>query len=229
MSSTKAALEQAEAERRRRFNEKIEKGEALRLLPVVVGYPCRVAAEKARKIDALRAAGETREVTFEEAPTEYGPAPISAIATGVPRPHRDGEARCENCNCRSIELSASQREREHQRELERKQYEPPLREVVRKPTPELPLPTQWWPFRVQLRAGNGGDDPGQIIEGRYGVSNSFVYVEDDQGKPVGMQRLGPNDNAAGVAQKILRENWRNRSPNAPAGFYDGPINRRTFH
>ena len=84
---------------------------------------------------------------------------------------------------------------------------------------------------MQVRAGNGGSDPGAIIEGRYGVNGDFVFVEDDQGRPVDMQRLGPNENAAGVAQKILREKWRNRNPNAPAGFYDGPINRptRTFH
>jgi hypothetical protein len=96
--------------------------------------------------------------------------------------------------------------------------------------PPLP-PTEWWPFRVQIRAGNGTTDPGQIIEGRYGVSDDTVFVEDDQGKPVDMQRLRPGENAAGVAQKILREKWRNRSPNAPAGFYDQPINRpiRTFH
>ena len=84
---------------------------------------------------------------------------------------------------------------------------------------------------MQIRAGNGTTDPGQIIEGRYGVSDDTVFVEDDQGKPVDMQRLRPGENAAGVAQKILREKWRNRSPNAPAGFYDQPINRpiRTFH
>jgi hypothetical protein len=223
VSSTRLALEQAEAEKRRRANERIEKGEAIRLQPVVVGNPCRAAAEKARKIAALRAAGERREIVFGEPPNEYGLAPISVIATGVPRPDRDGN-RCENCTCRSSEpiayLPGARLRASH--EL------PPR--PVREPTPELPIPTEWWPFRVQIRAGNGGDDPGQIIEGRYGVVNDLVYVENDQGKPVDMQRLGPNENPAGVAQKLLREKWRNRSPNAPAGFYEADINRKiTFH
>ena len=38
-STTRLALEQAEAEKRRRLNERIEKGEAIRLLPIVVGHP----------------------------------------------------------------------------------------------------------------------------------------------------------------------------------------------
>jgi hypothetical protein len=33
---------------------------------------------------------------------------------------------------------------------------------------------------VQIRAGNGGSDPSAIIEGRYGVSDNTVYVEDDR-------------------------------------------------
>jgi len=28
------------------------------------------------------------------------------------------------------------------------------------------------------------------------------------------------ENAAGLAQRLLREKWRGRHPNAPAGFYD---------
>jgi len=61
------------------------------------------------------------------------------------------------------------------------------------------------------------------------VSDNTVYVEDDQGRPVDMRRLGPNENAAGLAQKILREKWRGKSQ--VPGFYDGPINRptKTFH
>src|SRR5262249_55432953 len=111
--------------------------------------------------------------------------------------------------------------------------EPP-RPPMRKPTPAPAIPEprrEWWPFRVQIRAGNGADDPGAIIEGRYGVSDDTGFVEDDQGKPVDIQRLRAGENAAAVAQRVLREKWRNRSPNAPAGFYDGPINRptRTFH
>ena len=220
MSSTREALEQAEAEKRRRVNERIEKGEAVRMPLVVVGRPCRAEAEKQRRIAALRAAGENREIIFDEPPTEYGWAPIGVIVTGVPRRARDGESPCENCTCSKPESAypgAAAREQE-------RKYEPTPAPMPR-PSPELPLPTEWWPFRVQLRGGNGENDPGQIIEGRYGVVDDCVYVEDDQGKPVDMQRLRPGENAAGVAQRILREKWRGRS------FYDGPINRaiKTYH
>src|SRR5262249_20271494 len=201
--STKLALEQAEAEKRRRINDKIAKGEAVRMPPVVVGHACRAAAEKARKIAALRSAGEKREIVFETEPTEDGPPPISVIATGVPRPDRDGD-RCENCTCKSatpITYLPSARAI----------HEPTPLPMRKPPSPMPPLPTEWWNFRVQIRAGNGTSDPGQIIEGRYGVSGDTVYVEDDQGKPVDVQRLGPNENPAGVAQKLLREKWRGKS------------------
>src|SRR5262249_48142765 len=96
--SIKLALEQAEAEKRRRLDEKIGRNEAVRVPVIVVGRPCRVAAEKARRIAALRAAGEKREVIFEE--ERVGDAePISVVVTGVPRAYRDGIERCENCDC----------------------------------------------------------------------------------------------------------------------------------
>src|SRR5262249_51511084 len=81
--------EQLEAERERRIDEKVEKGGAIRVpLPVaVVGGPeeAGAAAESARaaKLAELRAAGEKREIYFEE-----GDA-ISVIITGVPRAGRD--------------------------------------------------------------------------------------------------------------------------------------------
>jgi len=113
-------------------------------------------------------------------------------------------------------------------ELE-KRLEPPAPPPMPKPTAEPSVPTEWHLFRVQVRAPSG-NDPGQVLEGKYGVTNDVVFVEDDQGQPVAMQRLGPNENAAGLAQKLLREKWRNRNPNAPAGFYDQSINRPwTYH
>src|SRR5262249_58676014 len=55
-----------------------------------------------------------------------------------------------------------------------KHWEPPLR-AVPKPTEMPPVPTEWWPLRVQLRAGDGGSDPGQILEGRYGINGGFFF------------------------------------------------------
>src|SRR5262249_45198252 len=83
------ALEQLEAERERRIDEKVEKGGAIRVpLPVaVVGGPEEAAAggesARAAKLAELKAAGEKREIYFEEDDA------ISVIVTGVPRAGRD--------------------------------------------------------------------------------------------------------------------------------------------
>ena len=81
-----ATLEQLEAERRRRIDEKIERGEAFRVpaLSVVVGVPDEAdgALEdmRARMLAADReAGGKAREVYLEE------PA---VLITGVPRAGR---------------------------------------------------------------------------------------------------------------------------------------------
>jgi hypothetical protein len=82
-----AAIAKLEAEKQRRLEEKIAKGEAI-LIPcdeaLVVGVPegaeAVVADYKARELAKLRASGETREVVFEE--------PM-VIITGVPSPGRD--------------------------------------------------------------------------------------------------------------------------------------------
>jgi hypothetical protein len=84
-----AAIAKLEAEKQRRLEEKIGKGHAI-LIPcdqaLVIGGPegaeAVVAEYKARELAKLRAAGETREVVFEE--------PM-VIITGVPRPGRDDE------------------------------------------------------------------------------------------------------------------------------------------
>jgi hypothetical protein len=78
-----AALEQLEQERRRRQNEKVERGEAVRVPPIVVSEPGDVAGEKARRLAELRAAGEAREVIFGHESDDG--SEISVIITGVPR------------------------------------------------------------------------------------------------------------------------------------------------
>jgi hypothetical protein len=83
-----AALEQLETERRRRLDERFEKGVAVRVPPVVVGVPGCEGAERARRQAELRAAGETREVIFGFEPDD-GSDVIDVIITGVPRPGRD--------------------------------------------------------------------------------------------------------------------------------------------
>jgi GTP cyclohydrolase III len=76
-----AAIARLEAEKQRRIDAKVEKGEAIRVpLYVGVGEPEKAAAAvenaKAQRLAKLREAGETREVHFDE--------PM-VIITGVPR------------------------------------------------------------------------------------------------------------------------------------------------
>jgi hypothetical protein len=82
-----AAIERLTTHKERLVEEKIMKGKAVRaLLNVVVGGPEEIATvmetEKARKRAEMQAAGETREIIFDE--------PL-VIVTGVPRWERDEE------------------------------------------------------------------------------------------------------------------------------------------
>jgi hypothetical protein len=92
-----AALEQLEIEKQRRLDERVERGEVVRVMldPVVVGHPDTAAAAieqaKADKLAALRAAGEKREVIFAPTLMEGETEPITAIVTGVPRAGRGSE------------------------------------------------------------------------------------------------------------------------------------------
>ena len=83
-----AAIAKLEAEKQSRIEEKIAKGEAVRVPPIVVGAPSSVNAEKARRRAELRAAGETREVIFGFKPADRSNV-IEVIVTGVPRKGRD--------------------------------------------------------------------------------------------------------------------------------------------
>lgn len=76
------AIDRLRTEKQRRIAEKIEKGLAVRVPPLVVGYPEAIDAVRAREVTRLRAAGETREIIF-------GDDEIEVIVTGVPRRGRD--------------------------------------------------------------------------------------------------------------------------------------------
>jgi hypothetical protein len=59
-------------------------------------------------------------------------------------------------------------------------------------------------------------DVGQIAEGSFTIKSGMVYVEDDQGQPLGRQVLKPRDNPKAVAKSILR------AKRTPSSFW-GPI------
>jgi hypothetical protein len=88
-----AVLAQLEAERARRSDEKIERGEAVRGPVVVVGldHPAAIERERNRITAELRAAGEQREIVWSGQRDPGGKEGITVIATGVPRPGRDEE------------------------------------------------------------------------------------------------------------------------------------------
>jgi len=82
-----AAIVKLQAEKQSRIEEKIAKGDAVRVPPIMVGSPASVNAEKARRLAKLREAGE-REIIFGFKPTDGSDA-TEVIVTGVPRRGRD--------------------------------------------------------------------------------------------------------------------------------------------
>ena len=193
------ALEQLEAERERRIDEKVEKGEAIRVpLHVVVGTEdAVVAATESARARKLAELGDKQQVFFEE----------TVLITGVRRMGRDipDEPRVP-----STPSKASQPERvdvrrggEALRLPERDETHQP------RPTPQ-PMPEPRYVYAEIQPASEG--DPGAIIEGRYAASDGMVRVWDMQGKLLGTQAFN-GDNPGHVARKVLRAK-RN------TGFYD---------
>src|SRR5437016_4187317 len=86
------ALEVLEAERERRLNEKLERGEAIRGPVVVVGAEESIDVARKHAVAQLRKAGEKREIVFPKYETnERGEQreAFYAVITGVPRSGRE--------------------------------------------------------------------------------------------------------------------------------------------
>jgi hypothetical protein len=188
-----AALEQFEAERERRIDEKVEKGIAIRVPPAVavVGVPegATAAAESARaaKLAELKAAGETREIYFED--------DIAVIITGVPRAGRDPEDAVE----RLIERAKqSGHPTDPIQAQAAKARETP---VPSRPEPE-PEPE---PKRVRVTIDLPTDTSlGAVVDGFYFVQDEMVYVSDALKRPLGRLALNPGDNPEIVARRLLK-------------------------
>jgi hypothetical protein len=182
-----AALEQLEAEQRRREDEKIAAGQAVRLpldCVVVPGGDADKLIEEAKtaKIAAARAAGEAREIVFEK--------PV-VIVTGVPRGGEFGKW--------------------EQREPLLPQY--PDRYAAAKTSaataPAKPAPVdaarlEWKPVRVTVTPPSERD-MGMIIEARYAIAGGELRL-DFQGK-LYAEALGPNDDPLVVARRLLRSKY----------------------
>ena len=188
-----AALEQLEAEQRRRVEEKIEKGHAVPGIPFVIGGVESIADWKHPTHDS-----DGREIVF-------GPDDPQYIITGVPRADRDAGY------CARL-----------QREYEREDYAVPNKPLPHQPGPEgqttalppLPKPTpepekppepRYIYSEVRERS-NDPVDAGEIVEGYYDVKGGVVFVWNKQdSSPIGNQAVAPGDDVKAVARRILRE------------------------
>jgi hypothetical protein len=198
-----AAIERLEAEKQRRRDEKIAKGEAvLAPLCVVLGVAsdeevtAEIEAVKAREVVRLREAGERREIIFEE--------PLVLI-TGVPGCDESLDvepAAKEHETCRVDDFGARRRVSEALNAVDKPMPNSPAPVSAEEPEP---LEGHRYPIWVQVAAPTD-TDPGSVIEGTYTLAEGGVLrVYDVDGNPIGTEHLPPDANAAAVARRVLRE------------------------
>jgi hypothetical protein len=192
-----AALERLKAERARRINEKIEKGEAVRMPVLIVGACESIAAARARTLAAMRAAGEKREIFPAD-----GRDPI---ITGVPRPGREPE--------------------DYRRPVPSERPAPPI--FDRRSAPRDPreptarsegVPNMSTSFRriwTQTEQPSDSNPGGAIVEGPYRIVNGSLEVTDLEGRLLATQPINPGDDVEAAARAVLRKK-------RPSAFY-GPI------
>jgi hypothetical protein len=201
-----AAIEQLEAERRRREDERIAAGTAIRLPLDVVAPPGvddieeLLAQAKSAKLAAARADGDDREILFEEP---------QVLVTGVPRSDDFGK-------------------------WEHKLFEPQYPDRYAATTTRarkgdddiasVPAPSEWKPIRVQVAAPNeNSGDPGRVIEAEYAAASREVQVR-YEGK-LYAEAIKPGDDPVAVARRLLRAKWDKHG-----AFYDDiRYPRRSFH
>ncbi|PWT79338.1 MAG: hypothetical protein C5B58_13655 [Acidobacteria bacterium] len=210
-----AALRQAvQAQRQRLVEEKIEKGEVVSVPPrsLIVRDPARaqdaIEEYKSGEEAKLRAAGETRSIHF---------GPIDVITTGVPRdgpywvPMLRPEERVSFKDEPALPRVLTDEDRyAYVRPVENL---PPPRS---QPTPEPATDEARHSIRCTVRLPDPEkDDPGQIIEGSYSLSDGVLRIFDDTGRLLGTDTLQPGDDAVHAARKILKEKRGKH-----LGFYD---------
>jgi hypothetical protein len=172
-----AAIERLEAEHKRRIDEKVAKGEALRVPLWAVCQPEQVAAEiervKVSRLAELRQAGETREVVWDE--------PL-VIMTGVPR-SPDFEKDWEPLPpAKPYDRYAS--------------HDEPRTPAVVRPSEEPAEPLMAHRIRVQV-APPTENDPGAVIEGSYTLTeDGLLRVFDTDQNLLGTERLKLGDDPA---------------------------------
>jgi hypothetical protein len=218
-----AAIERLEAEQKRRIDEKVEKGDAIREeLYAVCAGPDDAAdmleRVKASRIAELRAAGEKRQIIFD---------PIEVIMTGVPRPGRDekyiarlvrehAKLDAEEIRRREKAAAASGIDFHEASKSHEPEYKPP---PMSKAPPEEPPAEEWRDVWVQIRGPDPDrNDPGEIAEARYAVLNNVLYVEDPHGRRLGVQDITAEEDAGAVARGIARKKLGGNQFYAPIAY-----------
>jgi hypothetical protein len=211
-----AAIERLEAEKQRRLEEKVARGEA-----VLVPLPCVVvlgvasdeqaAAEvgdvKAREVARLRKAGETREIIFQEPPDK-----LTAIITGVPRCGRD-----ESFGGEAPPIAKEDKAPRIEDFFARRRVNETLSSVDR-PMPTTPPPASARPseepaefHRIHVHVAPPTEDsPGEVIEGSYALAeDGLLRVYDTDQNLLGTERLKLGEDPARVARQLLRKKQGN--------------------
>jgi hypothetical protein len=185
-----AAASELEAKRRQLISEKFEKGEVVRLPPLVAGRHEDVEAVKVAWLAAVQAAGEKREVYFGD---DDG---ICAIITGVPRSldshyaygggYKTGAGRPSRREAPAIDQPQVRNDVPEEKST---YVENSARRLV----------------RVQVESPSQASPAGAIVEGWFTVVEGMLYLEDMQGRRVASMPLGRGDDPAVIGRRLLRE------------------------
>jgi hypothetical protein len=176
-----AAIQELEAERRRREDQRIAAGTAIRMPLSVVVSPGAEDAEiieqaKAAKLAALRAEGFSGEVYFEP----------ELIYTGVPRHSEFGQWRHEVLKPQYPDRYAAS-------------------STVSAPRPASAPATELEWTKVQIQVAPPDERScGMIIEGARAVDGDRLHVRDHEGRTWTVS-IGPGDDLDVAARRLLRE------------------------
>ena len=179
-----AALEALQAEKERRTAAKVEAGEAVRQeLVIIVGglaeaTPELIEKTRAAKLATIRAAGEKRDVIFDE-PT--------IVVTGVPRAP-------DFCAIKSDAPQAWPSAPESPSVTVA-----PLLSVS--PVENIDSTYVW----VTKRPPKHDDDPGEVMDGYYSVTDGELMLTDSGHRHLASRKLRQGEAALDVARQLLRK------------------------
>jgi hypothetical protein len=223
----RAALEQLEAEKARRIEDRIASGAVavVEMPPVVGAFPevaeALLAEAQARKTEELRAAGEKRPIHFRAARNSTWRfdelEPIGAVITGVPR--REDERVIETLAPEvrkalsavpppgsqlpaprpyvTVEHAGRGSIATNLRVANMEEEAPPVAPPAISSEPEY----VW----VTTRAPTDDDDPGTIAEAHFVVEDQEVLLLGAEDEVINRRTLLPGDDPRRVAQRLLLE------------------------